>query len=185
METLLSRGTHPTLNSGSSAGLVLLFGTEAAMGLFASQKTPKYSLNLETLCGPSTILGQAVKQLLRGVWMDASRAVRLLWCPYEHADTFPEWGMWRVSPTTGWACSVSSAAAIKGEVHEQLVWILVWWYGTVLVTQCVPPGDNARACSPASGCCACSCGDIIPTFASARSLSCSPPAVISPKAISQ
>lgn len=30
METLISIGTHPTLNSGSSAGLVLLFGTEAA-----------------------------------------------------------------------------------------------------------------------------------------------------------
>lgn len=51
------------------------WGSHGALS-FASQKAPKYSLNLETACGASTILGQAVK-----VWaaaqgcVDAGRAV--------------------------------------------------------------------------------------------------------------
>lgn len=74
---------------GCRAGaLVWDWGSHEALS-FASQKAPKYSLNLETACGASTILGQAVK-----VWaaaqgcVDAGRAVRgLLWCHCEHTDT--------------------------------------------------------------------------------------------------
>lgn len=103
-----------------AARLVPLFGAGAALGLCplpakkhqSAQWTWKLSVEPPRSWGGQRRLGQ----LLRGVWMLAGQwgaAVLSLWALW--ASCFPEWGMWRGSATTGWACSISSAAAIKEE----------------------------------------------------------------------
>lgn len=120
---------------------------------FACQKT-KYSLNVEALEPPRSWGRQRrLEQLLRGVWMLAEQwggccgvTVSMLTLLFSRGRD--------VEGLSNHGLSVLHlfSSCHKGRsLQEQLIWILVWGYGTVSVTQCVLPGENTHACSSASG----------------------------------
>lgn len=123
------------------------WGSRGALS-FASQKAPKYSLNL---CGAPGSWGRQWRlgQLLRGVWMLAGQwggccgatVSTLILLFYRMRDVE---GLSPLNHRLSMLYVFSSSH--KGRsLQERLIWVLVWGYGT--------DSDSTHVCSPASSCC--------------------------------
>lgn len=144
-----------------AAGLVPVFGTGVAMRLcpLLAKRHQSTHWTWKLPVEPPRSWGRQWRfgQLLRGVWMLAEQSGGCCGVTVSTLTLFFS----RVRGVEGLSNHRLSILHLFSRSHkgkslqEWFIWILVWGYGTVSVTQWTCPSrwHNTCVCSPASGCC--------------------------------